>query len=347
MPVPLPVPTPPPTLTPPPPFPLFFTGKPAPHHPPNLTPNPFPRDTNRNLHPFAKTTPGKNYPLVSARLVHAFLNQFGYVHQDICIQPGVSTARAKRHLWRPLSDVEPGAAFDPSLGVIIQGPLRGRNIIRSHFKATLSHLDSASKRGFRRCQKGGFRLFCCSQKAPKFLGACAMTTKLLDNKICTFKILLSWRFPRKQAFLDSSPKAPPLKSENFIFIVVSRSLNYVAQPSCFNALIGIRSKAAQNHISVCPRLQGWLFQAGPPAGWTNISWHYQDRAMCVCVAPLFSCSHCYCWRRKYYKLNSPDNFCVTEVITQITLVPQEMFWCNWLATVRLNYTQERPLHYTN
>ena len=27
------------------------------------------------------------------------------------------------------------------------------------------------------------------------LGACAMTTKFLNNKICTFKILLSWRFP--------------------------------------------------------------------------------------------------------------------------------------------------------
>ena len=60
------------------------------------------------------------------------------------------------------------------------------------------------------------------------LGACAMTTKFLDNKICTFKILLSWRFPRKQSFLDDFPLCPqgppPLKSENFIFIVVSPSL---------------------------------------------------------------------------------------------------------------------------
>ena len=61
------------------------------------------------------------------------------------------------------------------------------------------------------------------------LGACAMTAKFLDNKICTFKILLLWRFPRKQAFLDDFPLCPrgpppPLKSENFIFIVVSPSL---------------------------------------------------------------------------------------------------------------------------
>ena len=39
-----------------------------------------------------------------------------------------------------------------------------------------------------------------------------MTTKFLDNKICTFKILLSWRFPRKTAFWTiflSDPKPPP------------------------------------------------------------------------------------------------------------------------------------------
>ena len=35
-----------------------------------------------------------------------------------------------------------------------------------------------------------------------------MTTKFLDNKICTFKILLSWRFPRKATFLDNSPLDP-------------------------------------------------------------------------------------------------------------------------------------------
>ena len=61
------------------------------------------------------------------------------------------------------------------------------------------------------------------------LGACAMTTKLLDNKICTFEFLLSWRFPRKKAFLDKIPLCPqfpppPLKSANSIFIVVSPSL---------------------------------------------------------------------------------------------------------------------------
>ena len=35
-----------------------------------------------------------------------------------------------------------------------------------------------------------------------------MTTKFLDYKIRTFKILLSWRFPRKTAFSDNSPLCP-------------------------------------------------------------------------------------------------------------------------------------------
>ena len=37
----------------------------------NLTPNPSPRETNRNRCPFAKTSPSKDYPLVSARIRHS------------------------------------------------------------------------------------------------------------------------------------------------------------------------------------------------------------------------------------------------------------------------------------
>ena len=48
-----------------------------------------------------------------------------------------------------------------------------------------------------------------------------MTTKFLDNKICSFKILLSWRSPRKTAFLDDFSSLPPnphpLKKGNFYF----------------------------------------------------------------------------------------------------------------------------------
>ena len=68
------------------------------------------------------------------------------------------------------------------------------------------------------------------QNSAEPLGACAMTAKFLNNKICTFQFLLSLRFPQKQAFLDDFPLCPrapppPLQSENFIFIVVSPSLN--------------------------------------------------------------------------------------------------------------------------
>ena len=58
-----------------------------------------------------------------------------------------------------------------------------------------------------------------------------MTTKFLDNKSFKFKILLSWRFPRKTAFLDDFPlylhPQPPLESANFISIVVSQSLKRI------------------------------------------------------------------------------------------------------------------------
>ena len=62
-----------------------------------------------------------------------------------------------------------------------------------------------------------------------------MTTKFLDNKICTFKILLSWRFPQKKknSVLDDFPLCPqglpPSNSENFIFIVVSPSLKQLGR----------------------------------------------------------------------------------------------------------------------
>ena len=69
------------------------------------------------------------------------------------------------------------------------------------------------------------------QNTAQWVGACAMTTKFFDNKICTFKILLSWRFPRKQAFLDdfpSAPKAPPSNAK-ILFLLSSRRL-WMRQP---------------------------------------------------------------------------------------------------------------------
>ena len=59
------------------------------------------------------------------------------------------------------------------------------------------------------------------------IGVCAMTTEFLDSKICIFKILLSWRFPRKTAFWTISslpPRPPPPQKRKILFIVVSPSL---------------------------------------------------------------------------------------------------------------------------
>ena len=78
------------------------------------------------------------------------------------------------------------------------------------------------------------------------LGACAMTTKILDNKISTFKILLSWRFPRKQAFLGRfsslPPRPPTLKSEHFIFIVVLPSQRCFESQTKSQGICAVRSR---------------------------------------------------------------------------------------------------------
>ena len=63
----------------------------------------------------------------------------------------------------------------------------------------------------------------------KILGARAMTTKFLDNKICTFKLLLSWHFPRtkKTAFWTiflSAPKPPPPKKKKYCHLSLSEIL---------------------------------------------------------------------------------------------------------------------------
>ena len=56
-----------------------------------------------------------------------------------------------------------------------------------------------------------------------------MTTNFLDNKICTFKILLSWRFPQRkknsvfQQF-SSLPQAPPPSKAQILFLLSSRRL---------------------------------------------------------------------------------------------------------------------------
>ena len=72
-----------------------------------------------------------------------------------------------------------------------------------------------------------------------------MTTKFLDNKICTFNILLSWRFPRKQAFLDDFPlcpqKAPPPQKRKFYFYC-----RLAVSDSCVDGALSERAPLALN-----------------------------------------------------------------------------------------------------
>ena len=60
------------------------------------------------------------------------------------------------------------------------------------------------------------------------VGACAMTTKSLDNENLHFKNFIVVTFPTKNSVLDDFPLCSqgrtPLKTANFIFIVVSLSL---------------------------------------------------------------------------------------------------------------------------
>ena len=66
------------------------------------------------------------------------------------------------------------------------------------------------------------------------LGAYAMTTKFLDNKICTFKILLSWRFPRQTAFWDDfpPPRPPPQKWKIYLCCRLTVSDSWSDKRNC-------------------------------------------------------------------------------------------------------------------
>ena len=63
-----------------------------------------------------------------------------------------------------------------------------------------------------------------------------MTTEFLDNQICTFNFFfcrgVSHKNKRFWTIFLSAPKTPALKSEIFIFIVVSPSLNHKTELSC-------------------------------------------------------------------------------------------------------------------
>ena len=52
------------------------------------------------------------------------------------------------------------------------------------------------------------------------LGACTITT-FLDNQICNFKFLLSWRFQRKQRVFERFSSLPPMPPKTHILFLLS------------------------------------------------------------------------------------------------------------------------------
>ena len=131
-----------------------------------------------------------------------------------------------------------------------------------------SHISSSATRQSSCKKDGGVGL-------ALIVGACAMTTKMFDNQICNFKILLSWRFPRKAAFRTiflSAPKPPtPLKNRKFYFY-------------CRLAVSEIGSS------------QTWLFQT------CLFAIFRQKRAFSTLLRPLWGTS------KQHMKLQQPRNY---------------------------------------
>ena len=109
-----------------------------------------------------------------------------------------------------------------------------------------------------------------------------MTTKFLDNKMFTFKILLSWRFPRKIAFWTISlpaplPTHPPLKSANVLFLLSSRFL--WMSKVVFKGLPIQEDKAA----SFCRKWVVAKLQADKSASQSSMELFESSGCVCVCA----------------------------------------------------------------
>ena len=85
-----------------------------------------------------------------------------------------------------------------------------------HFRTPVPHwIDFSLRETFNKC----LAFFNQAIMMTGFVGACAMTTKFLYNKICTFKILLSWHFAKKKRFgrFSSLPAMPPPSKPHIYF----------------------------------------------------------------------------------------------------------------------------------
>ena len=89
-------------------------------------------------------------------------------------------------------------------------PLWANEIGNGKWTQTFFFLKPFGRLGISRQNPGICRSYREINQHLSLLGACARTTKFLDYIICTFKMLLSWRFPhKKSSVFDDSP--PPQK----------------------------------------------------------------------------------------------------------------------------------------
>ena len=118
-----------------------------------------------------------------------------------------------------------GSAKQPHNRVCSARPIHSKPSCHSSFPV-LALLWSAKNKKRAVEKRGGFSRAFLNLWFGK-LGACATTTKFLDNKLSTFKFLLSWRLPRKNSVLDDLPLCPLIfnpPEPQMLFLLSSRSL---------------------------------------------------------------------------------------------------------------------------
>ena len=149
--------------------------------------------------------------------------------------------------YRKISETSAKSPSDPRAGVrgiLMCGPLLPKSFV---FRLSSVHMNFdrvetalvSYREENQNPQKGqnyhpDIRIPPYSKRASKIekktLGACAMTTIILDNDIAPSNFILSWRFPRKTAFLDDFPPCPHPKKNKSCFCCLAVSDTHTHTP---------------------------------------------------------------------------------------------------------------------
>ena len=194
-----------------------------------------------------------------------------------------------------------------------------------------------------------------------------MTTKCLDNKIFTFKILLSWRFPRKIAlwtiFLSAPLPTPSLKNANFIFIVVSLSMIYffaVKNVVKFPEVVGVTNFKpdflGKIRKKICHQNSTGFFTRG--GGCKNPKFHHLDLLGPPSLNKSSGCCHCrsqhniaQCcfssrsWRHKLTNTNQTSFFFADLCVSSVRILPyssRKVWVSRKFLSAKLGFTPPPP-----